>query len=214
MSKTPLDHALDLFVFAPLGAAFTARDALPELIDKGRDRFIGPVSSARVMGHLAVSQGQREAERAVAHATDRLAGMGLIPGCRRSPHGDVAEPVAPSDPSDRPAPSGPSGAQAPPVPDFDLDAVPQAMAPSPVAPMGTSPVAPMGTSPVAPTGTAVSADDLAIPGYDSLSAPQVVQRLAGLSTEELDAVRSYEAATRHRKTILTRIVQLQDPSQP
>ncbi len=59
----------------------------------------------------------------------------------------------------------------------------------------------------------MSAEDLAIPGYDSLSAPQVVQRLAGLSMEELDAVRSYEAATRHRKTILTRISQLQDPSQ-
>ena len=51
--------------------------------------------------------------------------------------------------------------------------------------------------------------ELAIPGYDSLSASQVVQRLAGLSANELEAVRSYEAAGRGRRTILTKISQLQ-----
>ncbi|MGH9177086.1 MAG: hypothetical protein ACRD0N_00835, partial [Acidimicrobiales bacterium] len=50
---------------------------------------------------------------------------------------------------------------------------------------------------------------LGIPGYDSLSAPQVVQRLDGLSAAELEAVRSYEAGTRGRKTILSRVAQLQ-----
>lgn len=56
---------------------------------------------------------------------------------------------------------------------------------------------------------APAVDSLAIPGYDSLSAPQVVQRLDGLSAAELEAVRLYEAATRGRKTILSRVVQLQ-----
>ena len=50
---------------------------------------------------------------------------------------------------------------------------------------------------------------LAIPGYDSLSASQVVQRLAGLTQDELEAVRSYEEGGRRRKTILTRVTQLQ-----
>jgi hypothetical protein len=50
---------------------------------------------------------------------------------------------------------------------------------------------------------------LAIPGYDSLSASQVVQRLAGLAADELEAVRTYEAATRGRRTILARVSQLQ-----
>jgi len=50
---------------------------------------------------------------------------------------------------------------------------------------------------------------LAIHGYDTLSASQVVQRLAGLSTEELEAVRAYEEATRGRRTILSKISQLQ-----
>ena len=51
---------------------------------------------------------------------------------------------------------------------------------------------------------------LAIPGYDSLSASQVVQRLASLGPDELDAVGRYEAAGRGRRTILARVAQLQD----
>ena len=50
---------------------------------------------------------------------------------------------------------------------------------------------------------------LAIPDYDSLSASQVVPRLAGLTSEELEAVRRYEAAHRARRTILGRVAQLQ-----
>jgi hypothetical protein len=53
-----------------------------------------------------------------------------------------------------------------------------------------------------------SADDLAIPGYDALSASQVVQRLGGLSREELAQVEAYEQAGRGRKTILSKIAQL------
>jgi hypothetical protein len=60
----------------------------------------------------------------------------------------------------------------------------------------------------APRSTLDSAE-LAIPGYDSLSASQVVQRLAGLAPPELEAVRTYEAAGRGRRTILTKIAQLQ-----
>jgi hypothetical protein len=56
---------------------------------------------------------------------------------------------------------------------------------------------------------APSAGELAIPGYDTLSASQVVQRLAGLSTGELEAVRHYEQATRGRRTILAKVAQLQ-----
>ncbi|HEX4979263.1 MAG TPA: hypothetical protein VFV35_04285 [Acidimicrobiales bacterium] len=54
-----------------------------------------------------------------------------------------------------------------------------------------------------------TADHLAIPGYDTLSASQVVLRLAGLSADELEAVRAYEEATRGRRTILAKIGQLQ-----
>lgn len=57
-----------------------------------------------------------------------------------------------------------------------------------------------------PTGP--SADHLAIPDYDSLSAFQVMPRLQALDHEDLDAVRAYEEATRGRRTILNKIAQL------
>jgi hypothetical protein len=50
---------------------------------------------------------------------------------------------------------------------------------------------------------------LAIPGYDSLSAAHVVQRLDGLTDAELDEVRRYEQAHRARRTVLFKIDQLQ-----
>jgi hypothetical protein len=68
------------------------------------------------------------------------------------------------------------------------------------------------TADVAPGVTSVVerplADDLPIPGYDSLAASQVVERLSSLNTEELELVRRYEAGGRHRRTILHRIDQL------
>jgi len=58
-------------------------------------------------------------------------------------------------------------------------------------------------------GKAVDAGSLAIPDYDGLSASHVVNRLAGLTTRELEAVRKYESAHRGRKTILSKVAQLQ-----
>lgn len=55
----------------------------------------------------------------------------------------------------------------------------------------------------------IDVDRLAIPGYDTLSASQVVPRLASLDSEELELVRRYEAMARGRKTILSKIAQLQ-----
>ena len=50
---------------------------------------------------------------------------------------------------------------------------------------------------------------LAIPDYDGLSASHVVNRLASLSPVELESVRVYEMANRGRKTILSKVAQLQ-----
>ncbi|MGI9577761.1 MAG: hypothetical protein ACR2OH_06160 [Microthrixaceae bacterium] len=64
-----------------------------------------------------------------------------------------------------------------------------------------------GNSPLA--GQPVPAmDDLAIPEYDSLAASQVVPRLTTLAAEELEAIGSYEAANRARRTILNRVTAL------
>lgn len=55
-----------------------------------------------------------------------------------------------------------------------------------------------------------SSEHLAIPDYDLLAASQVVRRLDGLDSDQLEAVRLYEAATRDRRTILHKIARLQD----
>ena len=94
---------------------------------------------------------------------------------------------------------------------------PAAAAPvAPTAPAGGA--APAPTAPTtAPTAVRPPVDahvpdvaSLAIPGFDILSASQVVQRLDGLSRSELVAVRAYETSTRGRRTILSRVDQLLD----
>lgn len=62
---------------------------------------------------------------------------------------------------------------------------------------------------VEPSDPGPNVADLAITDYDSLSASQVVTRLPGLTLDELEAVRAYEAAHRGRKTILNKVAQLQ-----
>ena len=154
--KRPIDLALDLFVYVPVGLALSARDLVPELARKGRERVTGQVTSARIVGRFAVQQGQAQAgkafQRARQDAEERLAG--------------------------------------------EVAATTPAATPSPAA-----------AAPTAHSGP--GADTLAVPGYDSLSASQVLPRLEGLSADELEAVRAYEAAHRGRKTILGRIAQLQ-----
>jgi len=50
-----------------------------------------------------------------------------------------------------------------------------------------------------------SAPSLPIAGYDELSAPQVQERLDGLTTAELRKLRDYEQRHANRKTVLDRI---------
>jgi len=81
--------------------------------------------------------------------------------------------------------------------------------------LGTQAAATPVTDPPAPAAEAapqagVDAAGLAIAGYDSLAASQVIPRLAGLEADELEAVRRYESAHRGRKTILGKIDQLQE----
>ena len=168
--KSPLEQALDLVFYAPVGLALTAREELPRLIEKGRERVTGQVTMARMIGQFAVTQGQKEASKAVKQAADALTGLGILPGQTHP----VTQPVASSPATGRPA-----------------------------APASTNGKA-------ADTGEpAPSSDGLAIPGYDALSASQVVQRLAGLAPGELEAVREYETTTRGRRTVLNKIAQLQ-----
>jgi hypothetical protein len=64
-------------------------------------------------------------------------------------------------------------------------------------------------APAAAAAAPSAAQDLPINNYDTLSASQIVPRLAGLNPDELTRVRAYENSHRRRRTILGRIAQLQ-----
>ena len=62
---------------------------------------------------------------------------------------------------------------------------------------------------VDPSGApTIDSEALAIDDYDHLAARQVVDRLGGLTADELAIVDAYERSHRHRQTILRRIEQL------
>ncbi len=56
----------------------------------------------------------------------------------------------------------------------------------------------------------VSADDLALPDYDTLPAIDVVAKLETLGADERLAIERYELANRQRRTVLGKLAQLAD----
>ncbi|HEX9968849.1 MAG TPA: hypothetical protein VGB03_01825, partial [Acidimicrobiales bacterium] len=86
--KSPVEQALDLFVYAPLGLVLSAGEELPRLAEKGRAQ----ATMARMVGQFVVAQGRREAEKAMGGVGERLAEV----------VGDFLGSPAP-----RPAPSAP-----------------------------------------------------------------------------------------------------------
>ena len=177
-AKTPIEqaveHAFDLFVYAPIGILFEGASLLPDLIAKGK----GHVATARVMGKFAVDQAAKGASDASAKAQDRAAGVISFLG----------DSITPLQPEPRP--------ESPPT---SRTATTSARATTARVASDAAPIA----------ASRVSAAALAIPDYDGLSASQVVNRLAGLSAVELENVQLYEAAHRGRKTILSKVAQLQ-----
>ena len=178
--KNPIEQALDVFVYAPLGLLFSARETIPQLAEKGRQY----VAAALAMGEFAVGQGREQAGKAAGQTLSVVGGMAA--GRRPAPPRRTTAAAAPEAPPPPPPPPAPEGLAA------RADAAGESG--------GNGQV------------TAPNVESLAIPGYDTLSASQVVQRLGGLSAEELEAVRAYEESSRKRKTILARVQQLQSGS--
>lgn len=172
--KSPIEKAVDLAVYAPIGFFNFIRNMLPGWIEGGRQEVTKQVTNARAISEIAISQGRKDAEKAAAQAAEVVSNL----AARRA---------------------------ATPAPSPAAKASPAASAPS----AATTPTSASSPPRSSNGGTGPSADGLAIPGYDALAASQVVQRLGGLSAAELEAVRTYEAATRGRRTILHRVEQLQ-----
>jgi hypothetical protein len=194
------EKLLDLLIFMPTGLAVSVAEELPKLAARGRERLEVQFSSARAVGEFVVRMGGQELRRISARA----------PGGRHRPPSTprtVASP-GPVPESERVAPTVPTSAAGHPTHYGPTTAAPRttsaAAGPPPTGRIGADrPVANrMGNGNVPAVAT------LAIPAFDTLSASQVVQRLDGLSREELVSVRAYETSTRGRRTILNRVDQL------
>jgi hypothetical protein len=191
---TPIEQALDLFVYAPLGFALSFREFSKQAAEKGRQQ----VQVAKMMGQFAAQMAGQQAEQKLAGArkqAEEVVGA-FLPGggggaSRPAAQGGHVQTSAPASSAPVTAPADPSIRTS--TPDVPRTPSPSS-SPSPAC---------------AGNGPVPSASSLAIPAYDTLSASQVVQRLAGLSADELEAVRAYEAAGRGRKTILNKVDQLQ-----
>jgi len=107
---TPLQRALDLLVFAPVGVALTVVEDLPGLIGKGRQRFETDVQNARVVGQFVVTHGQRRLRAHVGKLFQREPPVGE--GARE----DASHPTSSHDGAGTPAPPTASAA---PRPDAD-----------------------------------------------------------------------------------------------
>lgn len=195
-----VEQALDAFLYAPIGLLFDGPARFPKLVRNGKTQ----VTNARMMGQFAVQMGRTEVEKRA-----------------KELDGPVAEVLrsfglAPEQPAPPPTPTRENEETAQPT------AAPASGTKKSRASKKTATKKSTGTKKTAKTkrpaakakkaAAAVATPDvgsLPIPEYDSLSASQVVSRLRGLDADALEAVRQYEAATRGRKTVLSKIQQLQ-----
>jgi len=221
MADTPDEHDdpplserfLDLFVFLPTGLAVTLAEELPRLAERGRQRLGVQVNSARAVGKFAVRAGGHEIRK----RTEGRRGPSGSPGAGTAPPAPApgASPRAASPTARAQEPTSPPRLRSIPRPPTTVPPTP-AVTPAPVSPTPgpPAPTPAAAETPAAPPrpagGHVPDVGSLAIPGFDTLSASQVVQRLDGLSRSELVEVRAYETSTRGRRTILNRVDQLLD----
>ncbi len=203
----PLERAVELLVYAPIGLAMFAKDTIPTFmkmfvargqteVTQRRKTAEGQASQYKTIGQMAVKYGgpevKRQAEAAAGtvrrRAEDTIASVAAVAANQTGiPTGSGAPGAAPGAPAAAPAKSSGSKISTPTKTSTTLN--------------GTS------AAPVGP-GATVGPPELPIPDYDLLSASQVIDRLPGLATDDLTAVHSYEVAHRGRTTILGKITQL------
>ncbi len=210
---TPLERAVELFVYAPIGLAMFAKDTVPTFMKMFVARGQTEVTQRRktagtqadqykTIGQMAVKFGgpevKRQAEAAATtvrkKAGETVAGLASATATSSAPTW-TEPPSAGRNGTDTSKPTPKSTPKSTPKP------TPAATTPTRTSAAPTPAVA----TPVVATP---AADELAIPGYDTLSASQVIDRLTGLTSNDLAAVAAYETAHRGRTTILGKITQL------
>ncbi len=189
--QNPSERALELLVYGPLGLALYVRDTVPTFlkvfvsrgrseVESHRRKVGGQVAGAKSLGEVAVNLGGPKVRRRVEQGLRdaRQLAEQAFSGLVVPGDGECVTPEREAKGAEAPAGDGTADRAKERPASSDRDAQ-----------------------------RAVAAT-LAIPDYDELAASQVVERLEGLSTDDLAAVRSYEEAHRGRRTILFKIDQL------
>lgn len=215
--KNPVERALDVLVYAPLGLAALARDTVPGVwqtlaargraeIEHQRGAAESRIVQAKTIGRFAIDYGapmvRQKVEQRIGEARGRAEQTftGLVVHRGGRDEGGTGTAGA----------GGLVVAQPDAVPDVVVD-IAQAESEQPGGAAATNGA---GDDLAVVQGSADAAIDdafhasLPIPDYDELSASQVVQRLPGLGSDELQAIRAYETRGRGRRTILGKIDQL------
>ena len=210
-----IERTLEILLYAPIGVGLFLKDTAPSFVemfvsrgraefDRRHDDVSQRVTTARSLGQVALAFGPPMVRQKVENAVDdaRRRAEGLF-GSDESNAVDLTEPeTAPRvDAASTETRNGDAPAADAPAIRFASAATPTKEPAPAVAPDS-------GWTSYQPTVAPGTSAELPIPGYDALSASQVVERLTGLAPDELDAVHAYEASHRQRRTILGKIEQL------
>lgn len=213
--KEPIERAKEVLVYGPIGLAMYLRDTAPSFmkvfVARGRAeldqqrRTVGEqLGQVRDVGATTTDSTAPQILRIVAEGLERV--RETAEGAIGTISGWAGESVSWSpdagttDPQEGTSDAGPSAGDDA-TTGGEASDTPTARAPGSGA-----------TATGAPATPTANPDVLAIPDYDELSASQVVDRLEGLSVDDLRAIRDHEQATRARATILGKIEQLERPS--
>jgi hypothetical protein len=220
-NRDRIERTLEVLLYAPLGFGLFLKDTAPTFInmfvsrgraevDRRQEEVHQHVTTARSLGEVTMAYGpplvRERVSKTVADARRRAEALIGTAVPMAAPTSTEAEPTPPvaapfvqssSLPTESEHTTTP--AEHPPLERTPFDPAPTTSESSAV---------PSWSPENASNGDPVRSAGLPIPGYDALSASQVVERLVGLAPDELDAVHEYEAAHRRRRTILGKIEQL------
>jgi hypothetical protein len=208
--QNPIERAVDMLVYAPIGVAMFAKDTVPTFmkmfvsrgqteLQKQEKSLRDRANQYRAVGKFAVKYGGPEVKRQAGSKLD-----GARRACEETFSGLIVNRGGGE--STQAPPPGPAPTAA--EDDAPVAAPTKVEARSAIVNGATNGNATGNGASTVRAPAAPPAPELAIPEYDQLSASQVVERLVGLSSGELDAVREYELAHRGRNTILGKITQL------
>jgi hypothetical protein len=151
--KSPIEQALDLFFYAPLGLLMNAQEVVPQLIEKGHQQ----VAVARMFGKFAVEQ---EGPKQIANLQKQVQKVAEQVSGRARP--DTAPSPSPS--------SAPSASSRPSTPSTNGSEVPATQTSAPVAaPRAHGPAA---ASLAIPDYDSLSASQV-VPRLEGLSAEEL-----------------------------------------